>query len=65
MKMKLERNQTQKGNRMVRRLVLFMSLAGACVVSYQWLSNNINDALGAAIFILVVITLLMLFDHND
>ena len=49
---------------MVRRLVLFMSLAGASVVGYQWLSNNLNDALGAAIFVLVVIALLMLYDDK-
>ena len=50
---------------MIRRLVLFLSLAGASVVGYQWLSDNLNDALGASIFVLVVITVLMLFDGND
>ena len=49
---------------MVRRLVLFMSLAGASVVGYQWLSNNLNDALGAAIFVMVVIALLMVYDDK-
>ena len=50
---------------MIRRLVLFMSLAGASVVGFQWLSDNLNDALGAAVFVLVVITVLMLFEKND
>ncbi len=50
---------------MIKRLVLFLSLAGASVVGYQWLSDNLNDALGAAVFVLVVIALLMLFDGND
>ena len=49
---------------MVRRLVLFMSLAGASVVGYQWLSNNLNDALGAAIFVMAVIALLMVYDDK-
>ena len=49
---------------MVRRLVLFMSLAGTSVVGYQWLSNNLNDALGAAIFVMVVIALLMVYDDK-
>jgi len=49
---------------MVRRLVLFMSLAGASVVGYQWLSDNLNDALGAAIFVMVVIALLMVYDDK-
>ena len=50
---------------MVKRLVLFFALAGASLVAYQWLSDNLNDALGAAIFVLVVIALLMLFDNDD
>ena len=50
---------------MIKRLVLFMSLAGASVVGYQWLGDNLNDALGAAVFVLVVITVLMLFENND
>ena len=41
-----------------------MSLAGASVVGYQWLSNNLNDALGAAIFVMVVIALLMVYDDK-
>ena len=41
-----------------------MSLAGASVVGYQWLSDNLNDALGAAIFVMVVIALLMLYDDK-
>ncbi len=49
---------------MVRRLVLFMSLAGAMLVGYQWLSDNLNDALGAAIFVMVVIALLMVYDDK-
>ena len=49
---------------MVRRLVLFMSLAGASVVGYQWLSDNLNDALGAAIFVMVIIALLMVYDDK-
>ncbi len=50
---------------MIRRLVLFMSLAGASVVGFQWLSDNLNDALLAALFVLVVITVLMLFEKDD
>jgi hypothetical protein len=46
---------------MVKRLVLFFALAGASLVAYQWLSDNLNDA----IFVLVVIALLMLFDKDD
>jgi len=49
----------------IRRLVLFMSLAGVSVVGFQWLSDNLNDALLAAVFVLVVITVLMLFEKND
>ncbi len=49
---------------MIRRLVLFMSLAGASVVGFQWLSDNLNDALGASIFVLVVIALLMVYDDK-
>jgi len=41
-----------------------MSLAGASVVGYQWLSDNLNDALGAAIFVMVVIALLMVYDDK-
>ncbi len=41
-----------------------MSLAGASVVGFQWLSDNLNDALGAAIFVLVVIALLMVYDDK-
>ena len=59
------RNQTLRDNKMVKRLVLFFALAGASLVGYQWLSDNLNDALGAAIFVLVVIALLMLFDNDD
>ena len=65
--MKLERNQTQKRTRMnsmVKRLVLFFALAGAMVVGYQWLSDNLNDALGAAVFVLLVIALLVLYDDK-
>ena len=50
---------------MIRRLVLFMSLAGASVVGFQWLSDNLNDAVLAAVFVLVVITVLMLFEKDD
>ena len=50
---------------MIKRLVLFLSLAGAMVVGYQWLSDNLNDALGAAVFVLVVIALLMLFGEEN
>ena len=49
---------------MIRRLVLFIALAGASVVGFQWLSDNLNDALGAAIFVLVVIALLILYDDK-
>jgi len=49
---------------MVRRLAVFMSLAGASVVVYQWLSDNLNDALGAAIFVMVAIALMMLYDDK-
>jgi hypothetical protein len=41
-----------------------MSLAGVSVVGFQWLSDNLNDALGAAIFVLVVIALLMVYDDK-
>ena len=64
MKMKWARTRTRRDNKMVRRLVLFMSLAGASVVGYQWLSDNLNDALGAAIFVMVVIALLMVYDDK-
>jgi len=50
---------------MIKRLVLFMSLAGASVVGFQWLSDNLDDALLAALFVLVVITVLMLFEKDD
>jgi hypothetical protein len=33
-------------------------------VGFQWLSDNLNDALGAAIFVLVVIALLMVYDDK-
>jgi hypothetical protein len=46
---------------MIKILVLFLSMSGAMVVGLKWLSNNVNDALVAAIFFLVVISLLMLF----
>ena len=49
---------------MIRRLVLFLALAGASVVGFQWLSDNLNDALGASIFVLVVIALLMVYDDK-
>ena len=49
---------------MIRRLVLFLALAGASVVGFQWLSDNLNDALGAAVFVLVVIALLMVYDDK-
>ncbi len=49
---------------MIRRLVLFIAMAGASVVGFQWLSDNLNDALGAAIFVLVVIALLMVYDDK-
>jgi hypothetical protein len=48
----------------IRRLVLFFAFAGASVVGFQWLSDNLNDALGAAIFVLVVIALLMVYDDK-
>jgi hypothetical protein len=48
----------------IRRLVLFIAMAGASVVGFQWLSDNLNDALGAAIFVLVVIALLMVYDDK-
>jgi len=48
----------------IKRLVLFLALAGASVVGFQWLSDNLNDALGAAIFVLVVIALLMVYDDK-
>jgi hypothetical protein len=46
---------------MIKILVLFLSMSGVMVVGSKWLSNNVNDALVAAIFFLVVISLLMLF----
>ena len=49
---------------MIKRLVLFFALAGASVVGFQWLGDNLNDALGAAIFFLVVIALLMVYDDK-
>ncbi len=49
---------------MIKRLVLFFALAGASVVGFHWLSDNLNDALGAAIFVLVVIALLMVYDDK-
>ncbi len=49
---------------MIKRLVLFIAMAGASVVGFQWLSDNLNDALGAAIFVLVVIALLMVYDDK-
>jgi len=49
----------------IKRLVLFIAMAGVSVVGFQWLSDNLNDALGAAVFVLVVITVLMLFEKND
>lgn len=49
---------------MIRRLVLFIAMAGASVVGFQWLSDNLNDALGAAVFVLVVIALLMVYDDK-
>jgi hypothetical protein len=48
----------------IRRLVLFFAFAGASVVGFQWLSDNLNDALGASIFVLVVIALLMVYDDK-
>jgi len=48
----------------IKRLVLFLALAGASVVGFQWLSDNLNDALGASIFVLVVIALLMVYDDK-
>jgi len=48
----------------IRRLVLFIAMAGASVVGFQWLSDNLNDALGAAVFVLVVIALLMVYDDK-
>ena len=49
---------------MIRRLVLFIAMAGASVVGFQWLSDNLNDALGASVFVLVVIALLMVYDDK-
>jgi hypothetical protein len=49
---------------MIKRLVLFIAMAGVSVVGFQWLSDNLNDALGAAIFVLVVIALLMVYDDK-
>jgi hypothetical protein len=49
---------------MIKRLVLFIAMAGVSVVGFQWLSDNLNDALGAAIFALVVIALLMVYDDK-
>ena len=49
---------------MIKRLVLFIAMAGASVVGFQWLSDNLNDALGASIFVLVVIALLMVYDDK-
>ncbi len=49
---------------MIKRLVLFIAMAGASVVGFQWLSDNLNDALGAAVFVLVVIALLMVYDDK-
>ncbi len=49
---------------MIRRLVLFITMAGVSVVGFQWLSDNLNDALGAAVFVLVVIALLMVYDDK-
>jgi uncharacterized membrane protein len=48
----------------IRRLVLFIAMAGVSVVGFQWLSDNLNDALGAAIFVLVVIALLTVYDDK-
>jgi hypothetical protein len=48
----------------IKRLVLFIAMAGVSVVGFQWLSDNLNDALGAAIFVLVVIALLMVYDDK-
>lgn len=49
---------------MIKRLVLFFALAGASVVGFHWLGDNLNEALGAAIFVLVVIALLMVYDDK-
>lgn len=49
---------------MIKRLVLFFALAGASVVGFKWLGDNLNDALGSAIFVLVVIALLMVYDDK-
>ena len=49
---------------MIKSLVLFFALAGASVVGFHWLSDNLNDALGAALFVLVVIAFLMMYDDK-
>ncbi len=49
---------------MIGRLVLFIAMAGVSVVGFQWLSDNLNDALGAAVFVLVVIALLTVYDDK-
>ena len=49
---------------MIKRLVLFIAMAGASVVGFQWLGDNLNDALGAALFVLVVIAFLMMYDDK-
>jgi len=49
---------------LIKRLVLFIAMAGVSVVGFQWLSDNLNDALGAAVFVLVVIALLMVYDDK-
>ncbi len=49
---------------MINRLVLFFALAGASVVGFNWVNDNVSDALGAAIFVLVTIAFLVLYDHD-
>ncbi len=49
---------------MINRLVLFFALAGATVAIVNWLNDNLNDALGASIFILLVIAFLVLYDDK-
>ena len=57
MKTRLERNQTQKRIKMIKRLIVFSSISGALVLLYNIMNKGLGkrwDELGLVLFVIIL-----------
>ena len=57
MKMKLERNQTQKRSKMIKNLIVFFSISGALVLLFNIMNKSLGkrwDELGLVLFVIIL-----------